>query len=215
MILPLALSLAVGYVFGLLNTAWLVHRFTSGLDLAAQGSGNLGARNLYDVTGKAWLAVFAGLVDAIKGVVAMLVARSLFPDLYAATVLAGLGAIVGHNYNVLLRGKGGRGLATALGVGLYAFPLLVVTWGLMYLVGFFAIRRDVHVGSMVAVIATFFLVLSFPDTVISVITTLPGGSAIEVKVFASAICVLLFLKHVEPIRALFLAAREESDDDED
>jgi len=79
-------------------------------------------------------------------------------------------------------------------------PLMVFTWGLMYLMGYFVIRRDIHVASMTATIATVVLVFSFPERVIRLTTIVTLYEAIQLRLYVAAIGFLIFLRHVEPIR---------------
>lgn len=205
----------MGYCLGMFNAAWLVHRVRTGSNLASEGSGNLGARNLYDVSGNLWISVFAGVLDAAKGAIAVIAAQHIHPTWYQAWACAGIGSVVGHNYNVFLKGKGGRGLATALGVGLVSFPGFVVTWACMYLVGYYIIRRNLHVGAMTATIATVFIVLSLPEVAVLHVSTLNTADATAVRLFASALCIPIFLKHIQPIRDIIRRTSTEADGDDD
>lgn len=192
----------IGYLIGTLPTAYLVRRLTSGRDIRTEGTGNVGARNLAEVSNNAWLGILTGVIDALKGVAAIVAATAIHDDWFAAKAWSATGAVVGHNYNVFLRFKGGRGLATALGIGLVINPLFVVTWGLMFVVGFYVIRRNEHVGSMTAIIATSVLVFSFPERVILETMLVVCYEAVQARLFAFAILIPLFLRHLKPIREL-------------
>lgn len=201
----------IGYLIGTFPTAYIVRRFTSGNDIRTEGTGNVGARNIAEVSNNAWLGILTGVIDALKGVAAILVATVIHQDWFAAKAWAGTGVIIGHNYNVFLRFKGGRGLATALGVGLVINPLFVVTWGLMFVVGYYVIRRNEHVGSMTAVIATALLVFSFPERVILATMLVVCYEAIQARLFAFAILIPIFLRHLQPLRE-FIAAEARNDE---
>ena len=113
-VLALAM-IAVAYVVGSIPSGFLVIKATTGKDIRRYGSGNIGMANAYRVGG----LVPAGLVllgDALKGALPVLAARHLLglPDL--AVVLIGAAAIAGHDFPVFLRGQGGKGVATSLGV---------------------------------------------------------------------------------------------------
>lgn len=107
--------LAGAYLLGSIPTGYLVVRALTGKDIREHGSGNIGMANAYRVGG-ARVALVVLLGDALKGAVLVLVARLAFllPDL--AVVSIGLAAIVGHDFPVFLRGHGGKGIATSLGV---------------------------------------------------------------------------------------------------
>jgi acyl phosphate:glycerol-3-phosphate acyltransferase len=119
-----------GYLLGSIPAAILVARLLGLADPRTVGSGNPGATNVLRYGGKP-AAALTLLGDVGKGVLAMLLARLLTDD---ATVLAlsGLGAFLGHLYPVFARFKGGKGVATALGVWLALSPmvagLLLLTW---------------------------------------------------------------------------------------
>ena len=135
-VLSLAM-IAVAYVAGSIPSGFLVIKATTGKDIRRYGSGNIGMANAYRVGG----AVPAGLVllgDALKGALPVLAARHLLglPDL--AVVLIGAAAIVGHDFPVFLRGQGGKGVATSLGVIWALAPPVglaaVLIWWLVILV---------------------------------------------------------------------------------
>jgi len=124
-----ALALALSYASGSLPFAWLAGK-AAGVDLRQQGSGNLGATNVFRVLGwKIGLAVF--LADALKGALPVLllpprITSQMDPTLWA--IACGVAAIAGHVRPVFLRfRKGGKGVATAAGVffALAPVPMLV------------------------------------------------------------------------------------------
>ncbi len=110
----------LGYLMGSVSTAIIIARVMGMPDPRTQGSGNPGATNMLRMGGKK-LAVFTLLGDMVKGLIPVLIARALTAD---ATVLAAVAfaAFIGHLYPVFFGFKGGKGVATALGV------LLGLTW---------------------------------------------------------------------------------------
>jgi acyl phosphate:glycerol-3-phosphate acyltransferase len=144
------------YLLGSIPTGFLVAR-ARGIDIRTVGSGNMGATNTFRVLGKP-AGIFVLLVDCAKGFAAVWLGRCLVkilgvPEAEMEThcVVAGIFAVLGHNYPCWLRFKGGKGIATsagiylalapaALGIGLVAFVLAV------------AVTRYVSVGSIVGAI---------------------------------------------------------------
>jgi glycerol-3-phosphate acyltransferase PlsY len=111
--LSLIAALVIGYVLGSIPFGVILTRFAGLGDLRAIGSGNIGATNVLR-TGRRDLAAATLLADCLKGTAAVLIAAALFgPD---GAMIAGLGAVVGHLFPVWLRFKGGKGVATYLGV---------------------------------------------------------------------------------------------------
>jgi acyl phosphate:glycerol-3-phosphate acyltransferase len=111
------LAFAFGYLLGSIPFGLLLTRAAGAPDIRTIGSGNIGATNVLR-TGRKWLAATTLLCDMFKGTVAVLVAKHVDMD---AALAAGLGAFVGHLFPVWLSFKGGKGVATYIGVliGLY------------------------------------------------------------------------------------------------
>lgn len=95
-----------------------------GADIRSKGSGNIGTANVYRVLGRGPAALTL-LFDALKGLLPLLLARALGLPLWAL-LLTGLAAILGHNWSIFLRGRGGKGIATSLGVLIGLAPLVAL-----------------------------------------------------------------------------------------
>src|SRR5918997_2411412 len=130
------LWLAASYFIGAIPTSYLLSRFFAGIDLRRQGSGNLGATNLYRVLGWKY-AVPAALVDIAKGFVPVVVFAPRESPSQLFALACGIAAIIGHVFSVFVRFKGGKGVATAAGVMLGLTPLALgiaaAVWGLVLL----------------------------------------------------------------------------------
>ncbi len=114
MIIEFALILLGGYLLGSIPSAYLVAKWSRGIDIRQYGSGNVGASNVFSVVSKRW-AIPVTIFDIGKGALIVWVARLL--GLGAAQqVAAGIMTIIGHNWPVFLRFQGGRGVYTSLGV---------------------------------------------------------------------------------------------------
>ena len=109
-------ALAGGYLLGSVPFGLLLTRLAGLGDIRGIGSGNIGATNVLR-TGNKGLAAATLLLDGGKGAAAVLIASLWGPD---TALVAGFGALLGHNWPVWLRFKGGKGVATALGVHLAA-----------------------------------------------------------------------------------------------
>ncbi len=107
-------ALVVGYLLGSIPFGMILTRLTGGPDLRSIGSGNIGATNVLR-TGNKKLAALTLLGDMLKGTAAVLLATTLFGAREAGLV-AGFGAFLGHLFPVWLRFKGGKGVATFLGI---------------------------------------------------------------------------------------------------
>lgn len=121
------------YLCGSIPFGLLLTKAFAGKDVRAAGSGNIGATNVMRVAGKK-LGAAVLLLDAVKGMVPVFVARQLFPESLEWTAAAGLLAVLGHIFPVWLRFKGGKGVATALGALLATVPLAALAGALTFIV---------------------------------------------------------------------------------
>jgi glycerol-3-phosphate acyltransferase PlsY len=121
------LLIAAGYLLGSIPFGVLLTRMFGAGDLRRIGSGNIGATNVLR-TGRKGLAAATLLLDGAKGAVAVLLARHFVPGLGDhGAMIAGAAAMIGHCYPVWLRFRGGKGVATLLGVALaLAWPIGLV-----------------------------------------------------------------------------------------
>ncbi|MEN8190194.1 MAG: glycerol-3-phosphate 1-O-acyltransferase PlsY [Thermodesulfobacteriota bacterium] len=144
------LYLTVSYLVGAIPFGLLVGRL-SGVDVRSSGSGNIGATNVSRLLGKK-LGVITLLLDLIKGFAPTCIAAlTLSHDdnrLFLAA-LCGLAAVIGHMFPVYLRFKGGKGVATALGVFLFLKPLAILI-SLVVFIASVALSGFVSVGSLAA-----------------------------------------------------------------
>jgi acyl phosphate:glycerol-3-phosphate acyltransferase len=150
-LLPPILSFLLGYLLGAIPFG-LVLTWAAGLgDVRAIGSGNIGATNVLR-TGRKGLAAATVVLDMAKGAVAIFIAGLLFPSLAQAALIAAIGAFLGHLYPVWLRFKGGKGVATLIGIAAaLCWPAMLVvaaTWLLL-----FAAARYSSVAGMAAGVA--------------------------------------------------------------
>ena len=112
------------YLLGSIPTAYLVAKWSRGIDLRQYGSGNVGATNLLLATSKR-LGIPVILFDLAKGALMVWVAQIVGLETYLQLIV-GLAAVIGHNWPVFLRFSGGRGILTALGVAIIIAPKLTL-----------------------------------------------------------------------------------------
>jgi glycerol-3-phosphate acyltransferase PlsY len=139
------LALLAGYLLGSIPFGLLLARLGGKGDIREIGSGNIGATNVLR-TGSKGLAAATLLLDAAKGAAAVLLAQRLWPD---AVNFAAAGAMIGHLYPVWLRFKGGKGVATFLGVLAPLLPVAALVYALVW-IGLLIIVRISSVAGMAA-----------------------------------------------------------------
>ena len=189
----LFLGFIAAYIIGSVPTAYIFGRVLKGIDIREYGSGNVGATNVFRVIGKG-PGIIALIIDIMKGFISATYLASGFmylapvtrPELYR--ILVGLSVIAGHNWTILLRFKGGKGVAASAGVVIGLIPKIFWLGFLVWLITFF-ITGFVSLGSIIAVI-------SIP------IFTLAFGEPAEIVVFTCLLCLIIVYKHKPNIRRL-------------
>lgn len=144
-----AISIIVGLVLGSIPFGLLIARLVKGVDIREHGSGNIGATNVARVVGKgAGLLTF--VLDVAKGLLPALIFRATLG--VNTGILAGVGAIAGHIYSPFLKFRGGKGVATSLGVFVGLAP---ITSGVGFIVwmAFFLLFRWVSLASVAGALA--------------------------------------------------------------
>lgn len=156
MFLKNMLVLMIAYLLGSINTSIIVSKIMIGDDIRNHGSGNAGATNTLRTVGKKGaLLVVAG--DILKTVAAILCGRFILDFSPNATYIAGLGTVLGHNFPLYFRFKGGKGIIVSTVAMLFADPLIGVIVTVLAL-GIMAISRYVSLGSVLG--AVIFAILS-------------------------------------------------------
>ena len=176
----------LGYVFGSIPCGlWLVQAF-HGIDIRKYGSGNIGTTNVFRTVGpKTAAAVLAG--DMLKGILVLHIISKFSADPVIVAVTA-LGALLGHNYSLFLGFKGGKGVATGLGLFLYMLPWGAAA-GLCVWIIIVMITRYVSLGSVIAAIvaASAGWYLNYPA---------------PFAVFGTLACLFVIIRHKDNIRRL-------------
>ncbi len=109
-------GLGLGYLVGSIPTAYIFAKAARGIDIRQHGSGNVGATNAFRVLGKG-AGTMVLLLDICKGLLAATLVGDLFGNgRIVARILIASSAVIGHNWTIFLNFKGGKGIATSLGV---------------------------------------------------------------------------------------------------
>jgi glycerol-3-phosphate acyltransferase PlsY len=185
--MSIVIAVVGGYLLGSIPFGVLAARMGGLGDIRKVGSGNIGATNVLR-TGRKDLALFTLIGDSGKGALAVLIARLLFPDDHVAVALAGGAAFAGHLFPVWLKFKGGKGVATFLGV------LLAAAWpvGLLACATWLVMAVIFRISSLSALTAAalsplFVFLLDRPHAYLYL---------------AAFMAVLVFIRHHENIRRL-------------
>ena len=185
-VITAAVFIIIGYLVGSIPSGFLVARLY-GVDIQKTGSGNIGATNVLRSVG-VFPAVVVALLDPLKGYLA-----TLFPVLLGAdhwvVALTALATVLGNNFNVFLKLRGGKGVATSLGAFLAVDPLVTV---LAMAVGLVTIvlGRFVSLGSLVGMASAPLFVLA------------SGSYPVSELLLAVALMLLAYYRHGTNIQRL-------------
>lgn len=189
-----SLLVLAAYLLGSIPFGYLIVKFVEGRDIREAGSGNIGAANVTRTVGRG-AGVLTLLLDAAKGYAAVWLAARLTDGNIHTMIYAGVAAVVGHMFTVFLKFKGGKGVATGVGVFL---PICwqAVAGALVVWVAIVLAFRYVSLASMVASASLPILIYFLYDV--------PPGYAppLVVTLGAVVVAMLIVLKHHENIARL-------------
>ena len=185
-----ALALIAAYLLGAIPFGYLLVKLTTGADIRASGSGNIGATNVLRTTGKA-AGIATLLLDIAKGAAAVWLSKRLTGGNIHWMSAAAVAVMLGHVYPVFLRFKGGKAVASFVGAFLYLTPLALAAV-LVVFAGTVAVTRHISAGSIVGA-ATFPLAVW--------LIAHPPLSVIVAAIAAGAIIVVRHRQNIGRLRA--------------
>ena len=190
----------IAYLIGSINFSIIISKKIAGFDVRQKGSGNAGTTNVLRSVGKK-AALITLICDILKGVVAIgiaLLVGNIVQNVDKALLvqLAGIFVVVGHTFPIFFGFKGGKGIATSLGI------LLMTNWqiGLICLVFalvLMAITRMVSVGSIAAAILFPVLVIFIDQNYI-----VPDANNWKYLIFSIVLCLIVLFNHRENIKRI-------------
>ena len=181
------LAVVIAYLIGSISPSMLISKWIGHTDIRKHGSGNAGATNTLRVLGIKW-AVTVLLLDIVKGILAVEIAKLLMPGNPVVMYLAGFAVVCGHNWPVFFGFRGGKGIATTIGVFVVLLTLPALIAGVIAIV-LVATTRYVSLGALTFTILTPIFIAVIPHHTSSLI-------------FASAVAVMSIYRHRENISRL-------------
>lgn len=182
------IAIIISYLLGSVSFSFLLGKLTKGIDIRDHGSGNAGATNTLRVLGKGPAIVVLAL-DVAKGIAAVWIGKWLGGDSEWVPALCGVAAIIGHNWPVFFRFRGGKGIATAIGVLATLCFLPALYAGIIAIISI-VMTRYVSLGSLLFVFLTPVFLLFLPIYPLSLFWA------------SLVICIFAFWRHRTNIRKL-------------
>ncbi|MFH0855238.1 MAG: glycerol-3-phosphate 1-O-acyltransferase PlsY [Candidatus Omnitrophota bacterium] len=192
------LGIIISYIFGSIPTAYIFGRVIKGVDIRKFGSGNVGATNAFRLLGKGWAVVVLAL-DILKGFLPVVIIPASIGiragvSLETFCMLAGISCICGHNWSIFLGFKGGKGVATTLGVLL---GLSIKIAGLKAILGVaILIWLAVFIISRIISLASVLAALSFP------VLTVLFKQSISLTSIVTLLAVFIIYRHRSNIKRI-------------
>ena len=201
-ILHYVLGFALGHICGSVPSGlWLVQAL-HGIDIRNYGSKNIGTTNVFRTVGPT-TAVMVLLCDMLKGIIAVALVNHFFhnPEL---DVVSALGALLGHNYSLFLGFKGGKGVATSLGVVIALTPLpfaiLMVVFAIVfYTTGYVSLASTF---ATISVLITVWLLYAFGTTNSGFLNSFIAKPTLTLSIIYSLMSVLIIVKHFKNFKRL-------------
>lgn len=191
-------SSIIGYILGSFPSAYIILKKIKGIDITLHGSGNVGAMNSYEVTNSKKFGLFVFIIDLLKGVLSVLIVLLIIKSSFTLAALSLLFAVFSHCFNPWINFKGGRGLATAAGGISILFPVLLISWILIWVFSYL-IKKDILIANIFATI--FSLVFVFIPNQEIIVFAYPKPVLVnELLLFTSAGLLIIFIKHIEPLK---------------
>jgi glycerol-3-phosphate acyltransferase PlsY len=200
--MELFIIIILTYLIGTIPNSYLIVRIFGKKNILESGSGNPGALNSYESTGNKYIGIAVLLADLVKGAIAGYLSYRIAGNNYLPYMSGLVWVIIGHNYNIFFGGKGGRGLATAAGVFGIVTPMIVITWLVMWALGYFVIQKNVHIANAIALIGSPILVFSTPSALFLITEILPVPDILSLKITFTVACIVILLRHIKPLKEI-------------
>ena len=210
MIIARIIALAIGYCFGIFQTGYFYGK-SKGIDIRNEGSGNAGATNSLRVLGwKAGFITFLG--DLLKAILAVVIVYFIFRNTYAEQIrlleiYAGFGAVIGHNFPFYLNFKGGKGIASTVGLILAVNPVMFLIVAIVF-IAIVWFTQYVSLGSIVIMVLFVIQVVIYGQMDGFGLT---GGELYEFYAIAIVLAALAIWRHRANMKRLATGTENKTD----
>jgi acyl phosphate:glycerol-3-phosphate acyltransferase len=210
---PYIFIAVISYLLGTFPSAWLLVKIFGRKNVLKAGTGNAGAMNSYEVTGKKWIGITVLLLDSLKAIIAIMIPIILMKvdnpsiELFFSMYIAAIFVLLGHNFNIFFKFKGGRGLATAAGA-LLIFDLIniLIIWLIVFFITYLLIYRNKNLDDIKIHISSIAATMLLPVSVFLFYSGLIPNSIFfswfmnqQLNWTITIMCIIILIKHIKPI----------------
>lgn len=192
------------YFIGSIPTAYLIVKRKHKKDITKEGSENVGSLNSYEITGSKATGIAVFVLDFLKGLIPALVSAYIIKLPLSFVFLPLIFLVVGHNFSIWLKFKGGRGLATAAGIVVIVNFWLLIIWCVLYLFAYL-IKKNVHIGNIFATVFMPIVILIFSGFIAGfnydylILKYSSNFNKSELLfAFSSSLSLVILIKHINP-----------------
>ena len=208
------LIFAWSYLLGAIPFSYLMVKIFNGKDLRSEGSGNLGTLNSYEVSQNKLIAISVLVLDLLKAIISVAIANQLFGEHNSiGTIIAGIGIIAGHNWNIFLKFRGGRGLAPAAGLAfaINIFPLVV--WLTLWTITKISFK-NIHIANCLSSLISIAIIWIAPSAIIQYFDSAFYIDIASLRVLFTAVNILILLGHFNVFSQLIPTNSQRTDNDD-
>lgn len=200
------LAFLICYLIGSFPTGYLFVKTAHSKDLTKEGSGNVGTLNAVMVSGSKLIGILVLIIDFLKGAVPVFLLASVFGydviTLYGSSIML----VLGHNFSVWLKFKGGRGLATSAGIFAVLNFWILISWCVVWIV-LKVFKQEVLISNFIATASLPLpaIILNLLDLRFTIHLVNSAGESLFV-IFVICISLIVIIKHTEVLGRLFPSA---------
>jgi len=197
------LTFFICYLIGSFPTGYFFVKTACKKDITKEGSGNVGTFNAMKVSGSKTVGIIVFIIDFLKGVIPVLLLVLVFDEDITDVYIASIFLIIGHNFPVWLKFKGGSGLATSAGIFIVLNYWILVSWCFVWII-FFIFKKKVLLSNFFATLfLPIFAILLEKYSAHSTIKFLNPSDNNLLAVFVICISLLVLFKHTEVLAKIF------------
>ena len=195
MIHDVLLAFLISYLIGAIPFALIFTKLLAKKNPGQEGSGNYGALNSYEITGKKTIGLLVFIFDCLKGLLAVYLVYEFFSFQSLYIIISAISVVLGHSFNIFLKFRGGRGLSTSLGAVLFFNPFVALVWGIVWYLFYRIVRRDVIFSNIWSLLITPTVIIFAPTHIINFFNYNVSILVTDYKIFSIIICLIMLSAH--------------------